>query len=66
MKIHLKDTPKGLLENYKLLEDLKDGDASADKYNSQLLKFITPNVVMVFSNETQDVRGPMESVPNRV
>ena len=28
--------------NYKLLEDLKDGDAFADKYNSQLLKFISP------------------------
>ena len=40
--------------NYKLLEDLKDGDAFADKYNSQLLKFITPNVVMVFSNETPE------------
>ena len=40
--------------NYKLLEDLKDGDAFADKYNSQLLKFITPNVVMVFSNKTPE------------
>ena len=33
---------------------MKDGDAFADKYNSQLLKFITPNVVMVFSNETPE------------
>ena len=38
----------------KILEDLKDGDAFADKYNSQLLKFISPNVVMVFIDETPD------------
>ena len=33
---------------------MKDGDAFAEKYNSQLLKFISPNVVMVFSNETPE------------
>ena len=38
--------------NYKILEDLKDGDAFAEKYNSQTLKVKSPNVVMVFSNET--------------
>ena len=38
--------------NYEVLEYLKDGDAFADKYNRQLLKFISPNMVMVFSNET--------------
>ena len=37
--------------NYKILEDLKDGDAFADKYDSQLLKIKSPNVVMVFSND---------------
>ena len=37
--------------NYEVLEDLKDGDAFAAKYNSQQLKIRTPNVVMVFSNE---------------
>ena len=36
--------------NYELLEDLKDGDAFAEKYDSQKLKIKTPNVVMVFSN----------------
>ena len=33
-----------------MLEDLKDGDAFAEKYDSQKLKIKTPNVVMVFSN----------------
>ena len=37
--------------NYEVLEDLKDGDAFAAKYNSQQLKIRTPNVVIVFSNE---------------
>ena len=37
--------------NYELLEDLKDGDAFASKYNSQELKIRVPNVVVVFSNE---------------
>ena len=36
--------------NDELLEDLKDGDAFAEKYDSQKLKIKTPNVVMVFSN----------------
>ena len=36
--------------NYEVLEDLKDGDAFASKYNSQELKIKVPNVVMVFSN----------------
>ena len=36
--------------NYEMLEDLKDGDAFAEKYDSQKLKIKTPNVVMVFSN----------------
>ena len=40
--------------NYEVLEDLKDGDAFAAKYNSQRLKIRTPNVVMVFSNERPD------------
>jgi len=36
--------------NYEMLEDLKDGDAFTEKYDSQKLKIKTPNVVMVFSN----------------
>ena len=42
--------------NYELLEDLKDGDAFASKYNSQELKIKVPNVVMVFSNEYPNTR----------
>ena len=37
--------------NYEMLEDLKDGDAFASKYNSQELKIKVPNVVIVFSND---------------
>ena len=42
--------------NYELLEDLKDGDAFASKYNSQELKIKVPNVVMVFSNNEPNTR----------
>ena len=42
--------------NYEVLEDLKDGDAFASKYNSQQLKIKTPNVVIVFSNEKPDTK----------
>ena len=42
--------------NYELLEDLKDGDAFASKYNSQELKIKVPNVVVVFSNEYPNTR----------
>ena len=37
--------------NYKILEDLKDGDAFKTKKDGQLLKIKSPNVVMVFSND---------------
>ena len=42
--------------NYEVLEDLKDGDAFASKYNSQQLKIKVPNVVMVFSNNQPNTR----------
>ena len=45
--------PKGqymLHENYKILEHIKDGKAMAGKFNSRLLKFKKPNIVIVFSN----------------
>ncbi len=35
---------------YKLLEDLKDGCATGTKYNNDILRFKTPNTVMIFSN----------------
>ena len=37
-------------ENIRLLEDIKDGQATASKYDNDNLKFKTPNTVMVFSN----------------
>ena len=36
--------------NYDALENMKDGEAFASKYDSQQLKIRVPNVVMVFSN----------------
>ena len=42
--------------NYDMLEDLKDGDAFASKYNSQELKIKVPNVVIVFSNDWPNTR----------
>ena len=35
---------------YRILEDIKDGAATTSKYDNQVLKFKTPNFVMVFSN----------------
>ena len=42
--------------NYELLEHIKDGRVFASKYNSQELKFKTPNTVVVFSNNAPDVK----------
>ena len=42
--------------NYEMLEALKDGDAFAEKYDSQKLKIKTPNVVMVFSNHFPETK----------
>ena len=37
-------------QNYTVLEQIKDGNAVSSKYASTVLKFKTPNVVIVFSN----------------
>ena len=37
---------------YSFLEDIKDGKAISSKYNSSELKFVTPNIVIVFSNDS--------------
>ena len=42
--------------NYTVLEYIKDGCATASKYGSQVIKFKTPNIVVVFSNR-QPVRA---------
>ena len=43
--------------NYKILEDIKDGKALARKYNSKMMRFKTPNVIIVFSNMYPDTKG---------
>ena len=35
---------------YRILEDIKDGAATTSKYDNQIIKFKTPNIVMIFSN----------------
>ena len=36
---------------HSFLEDIKDGKAISSKYNSRELKFVTPNIVIVSSND---------------
>ena len=42
--------------NYEVLEKIKDGRMIASKYDSRELKFKSPNVVVVFSNDKPDVK----------
>ena len=37
---------------YDLFEEIKDGKAVSTKYNSKCLSFKTPNIVLIFSNES--------------
>ena len=39
------------LNLYRILEDIKDGQATASKYDNDNIRFKTPNTVMVFSNQ---------------
>ena len=41
---------------YEVLENIKDGRAIASKYASDIVRFQTPNVVIVFSNADPDTR----------
>ena len=41
---------------YSVLEHLKDGSATASKFNSEQIQFRTPNIVVVFSNSIPDVK----------
>ena len=41
--------------NYDALENMKDGEAFASKYDSQQLKIRVPNVVMIFSNSPPNI-----------
>ena len=36
---------------YRILEDIKDGQATTSKYDNDNIRFKTPNTVMVFSNQ---------------
>ena len=40
--------------NYSILEILKDGSAVSVKYNSQIVNFKVPNIVIIFSNHMPD------------
>ena len=39
-------------QNYSVLEHIKDGCVTSSKYNSNVLNFKTPNIVIVFSNNS--------------
>ena len=41
---------------YTVLEHIKDGSATASKFNSEWIRFKTPNVIVVFSNSDPDVK----------
>ena len=39
-------------QNYAVLEKIKDGCATSSKYGSNVIRFKTPNIIIVFSNIT--------------
>ena len=41
-------------QNYAVLEHIKDGSAISPKYNSKVLSFKTPNILILFSNSRPD------------
>ena len=43
------------MQCYEVLENIKDGKAIAFKYASEIIRFRTPNVVIVFSNVDPDM-----------
>ena len=43
------------MRSYEVLENIKDGRAIASKYASEIIRFRTPNVVIVFSNADPDI-----------
>ena len=42
--------------NYTILESIKDGIAVSSKYNSSILQFKIPNVLVVFSNRIPNTK----------
>ena len=43
------------LQCYDALEQIKDGHATASRYSSEILRFRTPNVVVIFFNADPDM-----------
>ena len=41
---------------YRLLEDIKDGQATTSKYDNDNIQFKTPNTVMIFSNKYPNLK----------
>ena len=41
----------GIHDAYKVLENIKDGEATASKFDNDIIHFRTPNTVMIFSNK---------------
>ena len=41
-------------QNYVVLEHIKDGCAVSSKYNSNVINFKTPNILLIFSNNRPD------------
>ena len=42
---------------YRILEDIKDGQATTSKYDNDNIRFKTPNTVMIFSNQYPKVQN---------
>ena len=42
---------------YTLLEEIKDGQAISSKYNSKVLNFKKPNILIIFSNKRPCITG---------
>ena len=42
---------------YRILEDIKDGQATTSKYDNDNIRFKTPNTVMIFSNQYPKVKN---------
>ena len=41
----------GIHDAYKVLENIKDGEATSSKFDNDIIRFRTPNIVMIFSNK---------------
>ena len=44
------------LNLYRILIDIKDGQATTSKYDNDIIRFKTPNTVMIFSTHYTDLK----------